>query len=404
MNTNDETIAITGYGSVSPLGSCKQEILNSYKSNNHCLSLKKFDDKNFAAGVLSENTEASVQSFLEKNPKLKKLDRVSVLAVMAATQAYTDAKWGSDKSSEIAINIGSSRGATSLFEKYYDEFLQSGKKKVSLYTSPLTTLGNVSSSVANHLSLNGPVISHSMTCSTSLQSMANAVAWLKAGMAERFLAGGSEAPLTSFTIAQLESLGIYSKQSNHKFPCRPLANEENPVNTMVLGEGACVFALEKLQMNKAKNKKIYAIIESIGNGFEHTESPTSISHDGKAFYTSMHNAIKSMITNTPVDLILMHAPGSINGDKAEMNAIEKIFRNSIPPIYSNKWKIGHTYGTSGALSLELALLLMNENITLNTPYTSVTKNIKKQVKKVLVNAAGFGGNAVSVIISHPSVF
>ena len=78
--------------------------------------------------------------------------------------------------------------------------------------SPTTTLGNISSWVAYDLGVKGATLSHSITCSTACTGL-NACAWLKGGMAKRFLVGGSEAPLTDFTVAQMRSLGIYSKKT-----------------------------------------------------------------------------------------------------------------------------------------------------------------------------------------------
>jgi 3-oxoacyl-(acyl-carrier-protein) synthase len=79
--------------------------------------------------------------------------------------------------------------------------------------SPTTTLGNISSWVAHDLQSSGPEISHSITCSTALHALLNGVAWLKAGMADKFLVGGTEAPLTDFTIAQMRALKIYSNSA-----------------------------------------------------------------------------------------------------------------------------------------------------------------------------------------------
>ena len=59
-----------------------------------------------------------------------------------------------------------------------------------------------------------------------------------------------------------------------------------------------------------------------------------------------------------VDVIVMHAPGTIKGDLSEHNAIEKVFGNKLPFLTTNKWKIGHTFGASGMLSIELALLIL----------------------------------------------
>ena len=65
---------------------------------------------------------------------------------------------------------------------------------------------------------------------------------------------------------------------------------------------------------------------------------------------------------------------------------------------SNKWKIGHTLGASGGFSLELAILMMQNQEFIGIPFLS--NNDKPDgIKKVLVNAVGFGGNAVSILLS-----
>ena len=67
-------------------------------------------------------------------------------------------------------------------------------------------------------------------------------------------------------------------------------------------------------------------------------------------------------------------------------------------LTTNKWKVGHTLGTSGMLSLELAIMMILNNQFIDVPFAE--KQIhKKQIKNVLINAVGFGGNAVSILIS-----
>jgi len=100
-----------------------------------------------------------------------------------------------------------------------------------------------------------------------------------------------------------------------------------------------------------------------------------------------------------VDVIVMHAPGTIKGDLSELAAIEKIFNNKSPNLTTNKWKVGHTFGASGMLSLELAILMLQHNKYIGTPFNQGISPSKK-VKKVLVNAVGFGGNAVSILLSN----
>ena len=119
------------------------------------------------------------------------------------------------------MNMGSSRGATQLFEKYHQHFIDFPKKRISPLVSPTTTLGNIASWVAYDLGSEGATLSHSITCSTALHGVMNACAWLKSDMADKFIVGGSEAPLTDFTIAQMKALGVYSKQ-DFTWPCSPL--------------------------------------------------------------------------------------------------------------------------------------------------------------------------------------
>jgi 3-oxoacyl-(acyl-carrier-protein) synthase len=70
-----------------------------------------------------------------------------------------------------------------------------------------------------------------------------------------------------------------------------------------------------------------------------------------------------------------------------------------PLLTTNKWQLGHTFGASGMLSIELALLMMKYNQFIDVPFDSGISQKNKNIKKVLVNAVGFGGNAVSILLS-----
>jgi 3-oxoacyl-[acyl-carrier-protein] synthase II len=92
----------------------------------------------------------------------------------------------------------------------------------------------------------------------------------------------------------------------------------------------------------------------------------------------------------------MHAPGTIQGDSTEFEAIKVIFGNNLPMLTSNKWKVGHTFATSGLLSIELAILMLQNQQIIESPFYKNSNS--KKLKKILVNAVGFGGNAVSVLV------
>jgi 3-oxoacyl-(acyl-carrier-protein) synthase len=323
-------------------------------------------------------------------------------AIAASRKAIQNAGW---KPNDIfGINIGSSRGATDLFEKHYQEYLETGKAQT--LASPTTTLGNISSWVAHDLQSSGPEISHSITCSTALHALLNGVAWLRSGMADKFLVGGSEAPLTDFTIAQMRALKIYSNIDERQPELAEWPNRafdlKKTQNGMILGEGAAVCCLEI-----GKKEKALAYVEGIGYATEILEHNISISAEAICFQKSMKMALENTDLSE-VDAIVMHAPGTKAGDLTEYKAIQKVFTSSVRPSVSggtelpmlttNKWKIGHTFGASGMLSIEMGILMMQHQKFIGVPFAEVQKP-RKQIRKVLVNSVGFGGNAVSILLS-----
>ena len=387
-----EKISITAVSSISPLGESMEESWNSYQNEDHFLREEDFNNEKTWIGKLKNGSVKNIEELKVSDSKYKKLDNSVIYALFASRNAVRMAGWnhGSYEKGNFGINIGSSRGATELFEKHHAEFLE--KNKTTSLASPTTTLGNIASWVAHDLQTKGPVFSHSITCSTALHAMLNGIAWLKSGMADKFLVGGSEAPLTPFTIAQMKALKIYSKEKSG-YPSMAL-NLEKTQNTMVLGEAASMACLEI-----GAGERSLALIEGIGYATEPLRHNVSISADAECFQQSMKMALRGM-NSSEIDVIVMHAPGTIKGDQTEFNAIKKVFGENIPFLTTNKWKVGHTFGASGMLSIEMAVLMLSYQKVIKVPYLEYDA-IPKNINKVMVNAVGFGGNAVSILLSRP---
>jgi 3-oxoacyl-(acyl-carrier-protein) synthase len=386
LNILSQIISITAIASISSLGNSSDTIWKNYLSDNPCFTTQFLDHQKTFIAELDDDSKTEVEALRQSDIKYKALDKSVLFAMVASRKAMEKAGW--IKGAEFGINIGSSRGATDLFEKHFQEYLETGKAQT--LASPTTTLGNISSWVAHDLQTTGPEISHSITCSTALHAVLNGVAWLKAGMADKFLVGGSEAPLTDFTIGQMRALKIYSK-SDEQYPNRALDLDKKK-NSMILGEGAGVCCLEI-----GKKENAIAFIEGIGYATEILEHNISISAEATCFQKSMKMALEN-IDISEVDAIVMHAPGTIKGDLTEYKAIEKTFGESLPLLTTNKWKIGHTFGASGILSMEMAILMMQHNQFIGVPFAEAQKQTRP-IRKVLVNAVGFGGNAVSILLS-----
>ncbi|MBC8085483.1 MAG: beta-ketoacyl-ACP reductase [Hymenobacter sp.] len=424
MPNPDDLIIIRGRGRVCAPGLD----LSAYAS----LSAAPFQTKAtgpryLPVAQLSAAAEETLATLRRAHPAYRQLDRTVLLALLAARQATAEAGWlpaaagrrqialaepaltneqrvTNNEQREIAVSVGSSRGATERLEHFHQDFLMSGT--VPAAASPLTTLGNVASWVAFDAgSTGGPALSHSSTCSSAFQALGNAVAWLRAGMATRFLAGGTEAPLTDFTLAQMYALGIYSPFPAADWPCRPGTGRPS---TFVLGEGAAVFALEKVaaaalaaEQRQHPDQPVF-VLEGVGFGFEATASKTGLSPDGQHFQQAINQALhQAGCPPAAVDAVVLHSPGTPAGDASERAALRAVLGEKLPPLLSNKWLVGHTLGASAALSLDFALYVLETQRWPAAPFaTDLAAAAVRPIRRILVNAAGFGGNAASVVVTR----
>lgn len=350
---------------------------------------------------LSYAAEADVAAIAEVST-FAKLDRTTHLALACARKTKQRAE--EHYSAVGCVSIGSSRGPTVSIEKTLGE-LHGSTGRVSPLTSPITTAGNLSSWVAQDLlteggGASGPLmasLSTSMTCSSAFQSLIVSYAMLQSGLAETALFGGSEACLTTYTMAQLDALRIYSP-IREETPCRPCATSLDAANTVVLGEAAgTAFLVGDSAPRVPGDLELLAM----GWAMERIPSPTGISEDGQAFEAAMRAAVARLPQGVVVDGAILHAPGTVRGDQAEQAAVRRVLGDV--ETYSTKHRTGHTYGASGMVSLDLAQHLLTGTVWRGVSYASSLSSLGSRPPRVIaINTAGFGGNAVTVIVRVPS--
>jgi 3-oxoacyl-(acyl-carrier-protein) synthase len=393
-------IGVMGLGSISAQGHRRDGVFANYARGGTRLCVRTFNGKPTAVGALAAEAEAELAALAQEDPRFEPLDRTVHLALHAARQAAREARWTSEpgERGDATVVLGSSRGATHLWEKLHAEFLANGSTKTAPLTSPTTTLGNISSWVAQELQSHGAATELSSTCSTSLYALTTALAFLRGGMAQRVMTGGAEAPLTDFTVAQMRAVRIYSGEAETEFPCRPCAEDAGRRNTMVLGEGACLLALERFDDERdLGSRQPLAYLLGVGSFGEPIRTNTSLSEDGEALYRSMRAALADAGL-ARVDAVITHTPGTALGDRGELTAVRRVFGEELPLLTSNKWILGHTLGGSGALGVEYALYLLQRQRWVDYPYPVPFTNTARPIRTVLVNSVGFGGNAGSLVV------
>ncbi len=367
-------IGITGIGGISAAGSDPQEVWRTYTEGPARWAMDPSTHLPVYPAQLPSH--AGIEAFSAE----RDLDRATLLALYAADRAVAQAGW---RGEDFSVLVGSSRGPTGSWEAGFQQFSAAGR--VGPRTSPATTLGSIGFGLGAYFSSASLASSLSVTCSSGLHALLHGVALLRAGMASRVLVGGAEAPLTPFTLRQMEALRIYAAPpEDDRLPvCRPLAQ---PATGMVVGEGAAFLALE---LDSAQPP--IARITGLAFAREVAGSPTGITPTGEGLQKTMREAAAT--AGKSPDLIIAHAPGTRQGDAAELFAIRQVFGPE-QAVTSGKWATGHTFGASGPLALELAIAILRAGDAAGLAYMPGGK----WVRSVLVNATGFGGNVVSVFL------
>ena len=182
---------------------------------------------------------------------------------------------------------------------------------------------------------------------------------------------------------------------------------------MSLGDACAILILESLDAALARGAHIYAEIKGyhILNEAYH---PTAPHPEGKYALKCMKAAMAyADVTVDDIDYINAHGTGTGKNDGAELNACESLLKDKKTGTYvgSTKCLTGHTLGAAGSIEAIISILSIN-NSALYANYDEtdlpgvenihfVTENIKDvNVKTVLSNSFGFGGNMASILLSH----
>ena len=118
-------IAITSLASLSPLGNTPEMIWANYLSPKTLISTKDIEGKNQLVATIPPAIRKEIDALRKEELRYKSLDETVLMAIITSRKAMEKAGW--KQGDDFGINIGSSRGATQLFEKYHSEFVDTGK-------------------------------------------------------------------------------------------------------------------------------------------------------------------------------------------------------------------------------------------------------------------------------------
>jgi 3-oxoacyl-[acyl-carrier-protein] synthase-1 len=284
-------------------------------------------------------------------------------------------------------------------EKFFYNYLKD-KSAGKLHQIVNHECGKVSHLIAENIHATHFVTTINTACSSSANAIAFAARMIKSGRLDIVVAGGTDA-ITAFTINGFNTLLLLDNEL-----CRPFDARRKGLN---LGEGAGYLVLVSEKIASLPNIKILAELSGYGNASDSFHQ-TALSDEGAGPYLAMQQAIDMAgLTPHDIDYINLHGTATLNNDLAESNSINRLFYEKIPALSSTKSYTGHTLGASGGVEAVFSVLaLLNQrtlpNLRFDVPMPETgllpeTVAQPKELKNVLSNSFGFGGNCCSLLFS-----
>ena len=396
----ENPVFIAGLGAISAIGKNVAECLDSLENGKAGMGhMHYFDslhrDKLPVAEVKLSNDDLAKISGL---PGTK--SRTAQLSLIAAREALEDAGIENITSLRTGFISANSVGGMDKSEKFFVEFL-SDNTKGKLRGVVNHECGSITELVADQLGIRDYITTISTACSSSANAIFFGARMIKNNILDVVVAGGTDA-LTKFTLNGFNTLMILDE----KF-CQPFDENRRGLN---LGEGAGYIVLVSEKVAASLKKKPVAVLSGYCNAND-AYHQTASSPDGNGSFLAMSGALKKAgLQPSDIDYINLHGTGTQNNDIAEGTAIKRLFDPHYPKMSSTKAFTGHTLGACGGIEAVFSVLSLQQgiiypNLRLETamhdlPFsveTTFTKNIN--VKHVLSNSFGFGGNCSSLIFS-----
>ena len=337
--------------------------------------------------------------------EIKRMDRVGVLAAVAAANALADAGELRLDGWRIGASIGCAHGGAATLMEAHDALRDRGADRVSPFTIPLALTNSPVAAVTRLNGLHGPTAAPATACAAGSDAIGWAFERIRLGRADAMVAGGAEAALVPTVMAGYLKLGaMASLARGPEGASRPF---DAARDGFVMAEGAAVLVLEEREHALARGAQIYAEVVGYGQACDagHLTSPDPTgAGPARAVTAALADA---GIEPTQVGYINAHATSTPVGDAAEALAFGLAGVGGVP-VSSTKGQHGHTLGAAGAIEAIAALAcfarnLLPPNVNLSEP--DVDLNLVRAAQAtaaeyVMSTGFGFGGHDSALIFKR----
>jgi beta-ketoacyl-acyl-carrier-protein synthase II len=404
-------VVITGMGTVNPLGLNVGETWDRIvRGSSGVGPITLFDASDLLVRIACEVKGFDPARFMEAK-EARRRDRFEQFASASAQEAVAQAGFEArdDERGRVAVIVSSAIGGLTSIQEAVLTMAGEGPRRISPFAIPMLMANGAAGMLSIDYGLRGPTFSVASACASGADAIGQAWHLIRAGVVDAALAGASEATITRLGVAAFDRLGALSRGNDHP-EATPAPFDRNR-DGLVMGEGAAVLVLERLDRARARGAQILAELAGYAATADafHITAPADDGVGGAAAITGALHA--AGIRPDEVDYISAHGTGTLLNDASETRAIkaalgEQAYRI---PVSSTKSMTGHMMGATGALEAILCVKAIHDGVIpptihYQTPDPACDLDYvpnqarERRVRVALSNAFGFGGhNAVLVL-------
>ena len=406
-------VVVTGLGALTPIGNSLEDYWKGLLSGvSGAAPITHFDPEKFKTRFACEVKGYDPLDFFDRKES-RKLDPYAQYAIVVADQAIKDSGIDLSKVDKNRIGViwGSGIGGLKTFQTECFSFAQGdGTPRFNPFFIPKMIADSASGVISMRHGLRGPSYVTVSACASANNAMIDAYNYIRLGMVDACMSGGSEAAINEAGVGGFNALHAMSTRNDD--PAKASRPYDKDRDGFVLGEGAAGILLEDLEHAQKRGAKIYC--EIVGGGMSSDAYHITAPHpEGEGAYLCMKNAMAdSGLALSDIDHINTHGTSTPIGDPQEIKAIQRLFNEHAYDltVTSTKSMTGHLLGAAGAVeAIATIMAVVNNEIppTINhqTPDPEIDNNMnfafnssqKRTVNAAISNTFGFGGHNTSVI-------
>jgi 3-oxoacyl-[acyl-carrier-protein] synthase II len=401
---------VTGIGAVTPLGLMAKEFWNNLVAGKSGVGpMTLCDPTDFPCRIAGEVKGFDPVKFINAK-EARRMARFSQLGVAATLMALEDSNLDMTKQDRhrVGVLLGNGNGGFPTTEEGCRVLVEKGGMRMSPFFFPMVLPNMAAANISRVVGAKGYNSTVITACAASNQGIGEALEVIRRGAADVMFTGGTEAGISQLGLGGFSVMKALSTRNEEpEKASRPFDARRDG---FVPAEGAVILVMESLEHALNRDANIMCEIAGFGSSSD-AYHPVQPEQEGESAVAAMRSALEDAgVGLREVDYVNAHGTSTPLNDLVESLALKRLFGDYAYkiPVSSTKSMIGHSLGAAGALESVPCIRAITDGVihpTINYEFPDPECDLdyvpnqarKKDVRVVLSNAFGFGGQNACLV-------